>query len=196
MGGIVKARNSDYTAAFPLTGKIQNVFKNTDDKLLENQVLKNLHTALGCGFGSDFNEKKLRYGRVVFVCDSDEDGYSIMCLLMAFMYKYYPQLIKAGRVYWGQTPLFKVVSKNKVYYAYTDAELKTLPSGDITRAKGIGELEPEDFRDTLFSKEGRYIPFTMEQAEEAANYFSLLLGEDVDARREYISANADFDAFD
>lgn len=196
LGGIVKSRNSDYTAAFPLTGKIQNVFKNSEEKLLENTVLKNLHTALGCGFGSDFNLKKLRYGRIVFVCDSDEDGYSIMCLLMAFMFKYYPQLIKMGKVFWGQTPLFKVVSKNKIYYAYTDSELKTLPKGDITRAKGIGELEPEDFRDTLFSSEGRYVPFTMEEAEAAVKFFDILLGEDVEARREYISKNADFDAFD
>lgn len=196
LGGIVKSRNSDYTAAIPLTGKIQNVFKNSDEKLLENQVLKNLHTALGCGFGADFNLKKLRYGRVVFVCDSDEDGYSIMCLLMAFMYKYYPQLIKMGKVFWGQTPLFKVVSGSKTFYAYTDAELAKLPKGDITRAKGIGELEPEDFKATLFSTEGRYIPFTMEDSAAAAEYFDLLLGENIENRKVYISEHADFDAFD
>ena len=196
LGGIVKSRNSDYTAAIPLTGKIQNVFKNSEDKLLENQVLKNLHTALGCGFGKDFNLKKLRYGRVVFVCDSDEDGYSIMCLLMAFMYKYYPQLIEMGKVFWGQTPLFKILTKTKTYYAYTDSELATLPKGDITRAKGIGELEPEDFKATLFSSEGRYIPFTMNDAAAASEYFDLLLGENVENRRAYISENADFDAFD
>ena len=108
---------------------------DTDDKLLENQVLKNLHTALGCGFGDNFNLKKLRYGRIVFVCDSDEDGFSIMCLLMAFMYKYYPQLIKMGKVYWGMTPLFKVLSKNKVYYAYTEQELKSLPKGISQRVR-------------------------------------------------------------
>lgn len=196
LGGIVKSRNSDYTAAIPLTGKIQNVFKNSEDKLLENQVLKNLHTALGCGFGKDFNLKKLRYGRIVFVCDSDEDGYSIMCLLMAFMYKYYPQLIEMGKVFWGQTPLFKVLTKTKTYYAYTDSELTSLPKGDITRAKGIGELEPEDFKATLFSSEGRYIPFTMNDAAAASEYFDLLLGENVENRRTYITENADFDAFD
>lgn len=196
LGGIVKSRNSDYTAAIPLTGKIQNVFKNSEDKLLENQVLKNLHTAIGCGFGKDFDIKKLRYGRIVFVCDSDEDGYSIMCLLMAFMYKYYPQLITMGKVFWGQTPLFKVLTKTDVYYAYTDAELAKLPKGDITRAKGIGELEPEDFKATLFSEEGRYIPFTMNDVKAAAEYFDLLLGENIENRKIYIAEKADFDAFD
>lgn len=196
LGGIVKSRNSDYTAAIPLTGKIQNVFKNSEEKLLGNQVLKDLHTAIGSGFGSDFNIKKFRYGRVVFVCDADEDGYSIMCLLLAFMYKYYPELIRQGKVFWGQTPLFKVTTKNKIYYAYSDSELKKLPKGDITRAKGIGELEPEDFKATLFSEEGHYIPFTLEDAEGAAKYFDILLGENIVARKDYISANADFDAFD
>lgn len=196
LGGIVKSRNSDYTAAIPLTGKIQNVFKNSEDKLLENQVLKDLHTAIGSGFGDSFNIKKLRYGRIVFVCDADEDGYSIMCLLLAFMYKYYPELIRLGKVYWGQTPLFKVVTKKEVYYAYSETELKELPKGDITRAKGIGELEPEDFKATLFSEKGRYTPFTLEDGEKAAEYFDILLGENITARKKYISENADFDAFD
>jgi DNA gyrase subunit B len=197
LGSIIKSRNSDYTAAFPLTGKILNVLKSTEDEQISNEVLKNLHTAIGAGFGCNFNMKKMRYGRIVFVCDADEDGYSIMCLLLAFMYKYYPELLRQKKVYWGQTPLFKVTTKqDKVYYAYTEKELESLPDGDILRAKGIGELEPEDFKNTLFSKEGRYIPFSFEDAEKANYYFDVLLGENIKERKEYISKNADFDAFD
>lgn len=196
LGSIVKSRDSKFTAAFPLTGKIQNVLKNTLEKQLANEVLKNLHTALGCGYGDNFNIKKLRYGRIVIVCDADEDGYSIMCLLLAFFFKYYPELIKLGKVCWGQTPLFKIEAKNKIYYAYTDAEVKILPKGEITRAKGLGELMPNDFKETLFSENGRYIPFTMQDAAGAAEMFEVLLGEDVGPRREYLSIHADFDAFD
>lgn len=197
LGGIVKSRNSDYTAAFPLTGKILNVLKSTEDEQFSNEVLKNLHTAIGAGFNHNFNMKKMRYGRIVFVCDADEDGYSIMCLLLAFMYKYYPELLRQKKIFWGQTPLFKVTTKqNKIYYAYTEKELESLPDGDILRAKGIGELEPEDFKNTLFSEKGRYIPFSFEDAEKANYYFDVLLGENIEERKKYISKNADFDALD
>lgn len=196
LGGIVKSRNSDYTAAFPLTGKILNVLKSSDEKRTQNEVLKNIHTALGCGYGADFNIKKLRYGRIVIVADADEDGYSIMCLLLTFFYYYYPQLIKEGRIFWGQTPLFVVKENNKIHYAYSEKELATLPKGDITRAKGLGELEPEDFRATLFSKDGRYIKFLMSDATAAVEYFDILMGDDIERRKDYIRENADFDAFD
>lgn len=196
LGSIIKSRNSDYTAAIPLTGKILNVLKSTDDKQCGNEVLKNIHTALGCGYGENFNIKKLRYGRIVFVADMDEDGFSIMCLLLSLFYRYYPQVITAGKVFWGQTPLFKVISGKKTYYAYNERELAKLPKGDITRAKGIGELEAEDFRATLFSENGHYIKFLMNDVENAVKYFDILMGDNIQERKKYISENADFDAFD
>lgn len=196
LGSIIKSRNSDYTAAIPLTGKILNALKSTNDKQCENEVLKNIHTALGCGYGENFNIKKLRYGKIVFVADMDEDGFSIMCLLLSLFYRYYPQVITAGKIFWGQTPLFKVVSSNKTYYAYNERELSKLPKGDIIRAKGIGELDPEDFRATLFSKNGRYIKFLMNDVENAVKYFDILMGNNIQERKKYIIENADFDAFD
>lgn len=196
LGGIIKARDSKYTAAFPLTGKILNVLKSTDEKGFNNEVLKNIHTALGCGYGENFNIKKLRYGRIVLVADMDEDGYSIMCLLLTFFYHYYPQLLIQGKIYWGMTPLFKVTSGKNNYYAYNEIELSKLPKGDITRAKGIGELEPEDFKNTLFSENGRYIKFTMNDVTNAVKYFDILMGENIEERKIYISENADFDALD
>lgn len=196
LGAIVKARNSDYIAAIPLRGKIINVLKNSQEKMKESDVLRSLHNVLGCGYGEKFNMKKLRYGSIVLVADVDQDGFSIMCLLLCFFYKFYPELLEAGKIYWGKTPLFKVESGKKFYYAYDELELANLPKGDITRAKGIGELEPIDFQNTLFSKDGEYIQFTIEDAEKASYFFDVLMGENIEARRVYIAENADFDAFD
>lgn len=192
-GAIVKARNSDTTACFDLRGKLINALKNDDEKLAKNEEVKQLHIAFGCGVGNKFNINRLRYGKIVLVADMDKDGFSINCLILAFLYKFYPQLIAAGKVYWGATPLFKVETKNKTYYAYNEEELKKLPKGDITRLKGLGESKPQDFRDTICSDNPRLIQFTMKDAEAANKYFNILLGEDIKARKEYIFENANFE---
>ena len=126
----------------------------------------------------------------------DVDGFSINCLILTFLYKFYPQLIQAGKVYWGATPLFKVESKGKCYYAYNEEELKSLPKGDISRLKGLGESTPQDFRATICSKEPRLIQFTMNDAEAAEKYFDILLGENIKERRNYIFENANFEDLD
>ena len=120
-------------------------------------------------------------------------GYDIVCLVLTFLYHYYPELIKAGKVYWGVTPLFKVESKGKKYFAYNEKELKTLPKGDVTRLKGLGESQPEDFRATIFSSDARMVQIKMNDAAQAKYYFDILLGEDIKSRKEYIFEHADFD---
>ena len=192
-GALVKARNSDTTACFDLRGKLINTLKNDDEKIANNEEIRQLHIALGCGVGNKFNINKLRYGKIVIMADMDFDGYDIACLVLTFFYTMYPQLLQAGKVYWGVTPLFKVDVKGKHYYAYTEEELKTLPKGDITRLKGLGESQPSDFRETIFSENAKMIQMTMENGAEAAKYFDMLLGTNIEERRKYIFANANFE---
>jgi len=195
-GAIVKARNAETTACFDLRGKLINALKNDEEKLAKNEEVKQLHIALGCGYGERFNIKKLRYGKIVLVADMDKDGFAINCLILTFLYYFYPQLIEAGKVYWGATPLYKVETSNKNYYAYNEKELKDLPKGDLTRLKGLGESTPQDFRDTICSETPRLIQFTMNDAAAAAKYFDILLGENIEERKKYIFENANFENLD
>lgn len=192
-GALVKSRDSNTTACFELRGKLINVLKNTEDRSALNDEIKMLHVALGCGVGDKFNIKKLRYGKVVIMADMDKDGYSIVCLVLSFFYHYYPQLLEAGKVWWGVTPLFKVEKGKDVYFAYSDEELKALPSGNVSRLKGLGESQPEDFRKTIFSKDAKMVKITMKDAEEAWKYFDILLGENIEARKDYIFSHVDFE---
>lgn len=194
LGSIVNARDGVTTACFPLRGKIINVLKNNEEDIFNNQEVKELQIALGCGIGDKFNMKKLRYGRVCIAADMDMDGYSIVCLVLTFFYKYYPELIRQGKVYWARTPLFSVTSGGKTYYAYSEEELAKLPKGKVSRNKGLGELSAKEMKATLFSCEDSYVQFTMEDAAAASYYFNLLLGENVKGRREYIFENIDFEA--
>lgn len=195
-GAIVKARNSDTTAIFDLRGKLINAIKNDEGKLFKNEEVKQLHIALGCGIKENFNIKKLRYGKIVLVADMDKDGFAINCLILTFLYYFYPELIRAGKVYWGVTPLFKVESKGKRYYAYNEEELKLLPHGDITRLKGLGESMPIDFKETICSKTPRLVRFTMKDVEKARYYFDILLGDNIEGRKQYIFENANFENLD
>lgn len=192
-GALVKARSSENTACFELRGKLINTLKNDPERVNNNDEIRQLHVALGCGVGSKFNIKKLRYGRIVICADMDLDGYSIVCLVLTFFYTHYPELLKQGKVYWGVTPLFKVETKGKTYYAYNEEELKALPKGTITRFKGLGESIPKDFRDTIFSKDARMVKFTIEDAEAAKHYFDVLLGNNIEERKEYVFSHVDFE---
>lgn len=193
LGSIVNARDGVTTACFPLRGKIINVLKNNEEDIFNNEEVKELQIALGCGIGDKFNMKKLRYGRVCIAADMDMDGYSIVCLVLTFFYKYYPELIRQGKIYWARTPLFSVTSGGKTYYIYSEDELAKLPKGKVSRNKGLGELSAIEMKATLFSCEDSYVQFTMEDAAAAAYYFNLLLGENVKGRREYIFDNVNFE---
>lgn len=193
LGSIVNARDGVTTACFPLRGKIINVLKNNEEDIFNNQEVKELQIALGCGIGDKFNMKKLRYGRICIAADLDYDGYAIVCLVLTFFYKYYPELIRQGKIYWARTPLFSVETKGQTYYAYTEEELVKLPKGKVSRNKGLGEISAEEMKRTLFDNQDGYVQFTMEDATAAAYYFNLLLGENVKGRREYIFENIDFE---
>lgn len=195
-GALIKARNSNFTACFDLRGKLINSLKNSEEKIALNEEVKQLHIALGCGLGDKFNIKSLRYGRITIVADMDKDGYAIVCLVLSFFYHYYPQLISAGKIYWGVTPLFKVITKNKSYYAYNDEELKSLPKGELRRFKGIGEASAEDFAATIFADNSHRVKITMKDAEAADHYFDILLGENIEERKEYIFSHADFETLE
>ena len=191
-GALVKARNSDFTACFDLRGKIINALKNPEEKVGANEEVKQLHIALGCGIGNKFNINKLRYGKITLMADMDKDGYDIICLLLSFFYYYYPQLISAGKIYWGVTPLFRVDTRDRTYYAYSDEELAKLPKGEVQRFKGLGEADPDDFEATIFSKDSRRVKITMNDAESAFTYFDTLLGTNIQARKDYIFSHANF----
>lgn len=171
-----------------------NVLKEKDmDKILKNEEYKEIMIALGCGYGERFNIKKLRYGKIVIAADADVDGHSIACLLLSFFYKFYPELLRQGRIYRAETPLFHVQVGKKKYYAYSNEELLKLPKGEITRAKGLGELDAIDFKDTIFSESGRYTQFTLEDGAQAEYFFDMLMGDSIDLRKDYIFDNIEWE---
>ena len=192
-GAIVKARNSNTTAVFDLRGKMINALKNQEEKVASNEEVKQLHIAFGCGIGEKFNINKLRYGKIVLVADMDKDGFAINCLILTFIYRFYPELIRQGKVYWGVTPLFKVETRGNRYYAYNEEELSKLPKGDVVRLKGLGESTPIDFKETICSNNPRLVQFTMNDAVAADKYFDILLGDNITERKKYVFENVDFE---
>ena len=191
-GSVKRARNSDFVAVMPIRGKIINALKNPIDEVLANEEVKAINMAMGCGLLDKINTSKLRYGKIFYAADGDADGYSIVCLLLALFYRLWPDLIREGRVYWAQFPLYEVTVGNKVHFAYDAEELKKFPNGKVSRNKGLGEMDPDEFERAAFSDEARAIQFTMEDAEEANNIMDILLGKENEARTEYIFKNVDF----
>ena len=193
-GGIAKARDGDRIAVFPCRGKGLNVLKEKDlDCILKNEEYKEIMIALGCGYGDKMRINKLRYGKIVIATDADVDGHSIACLLLTFFYRFYPELLRQGKIYRANFPLYQVTKGKHSYYAYNDEELAKLPKGEIFRMKGLGEASAEIFKDTIFSDEGRYTQFTMEDGEQADYYFNMLMGNKLDERKEYIFENIDWE---
>jgi DNA gyrase subunit B len=191
-GTIINARDSDYVAVLGLRGKPLNVLKSTDEQIYKNQELQELMIALGF-MPDNFNLKKLRYGKIAICADADYDGFAITCLLLAFFYKMYPELLRQGKIYYAKTALYKIVTKkNEHFYAYSDEELSKLPKGEVTRFKGIGESSAEDFQKTILSENGHFIQMTMNDAENAAYYFNSLLGTDLQERKDIIADRIDF----
>ena len=197
-GGSAKTgRDRHYQAILPLRGKILNVEKTRLDKILLNQEIKNMITAFGCGIGEDFNADKLRYHRIVCMTDADVDGAHIRILMLTFFYRYMRPLIENGYVYIAMPPLYKV-TKNKVErYVYDDNELQSLldeigrdPKPEIQRYKGLGEMSSEQLWTTTMNPETRtMMRVSVEDAMAADEYISLLMGDQVEPRREFIEQN-------
>lgn len=198
-GGSAKlGRDPQYMAILPLWGKMLNVEKARLDKVYGNEKLVPVITALGTGIGEDFDITKLRYHKIVLMADADVDGAHITTLLLTFFFRYMPQLIEEGHIYLAQPPLFKVTKNKKSEYAYTDEQRDALIEQmggdcDVQRYKGLGEMDPEQLWETTMDPEFRTMKrITIDDAQIASENFSILMGEEVEPRRQFIEQNAKF----
>lgn len=193
-GSAKQGRNRHFQAVLPLRGKILNVERARLDKMLKNEEIRNLITALGTGIGDDFDITKARYHKIIIMTDADVDGSHIRTLLLTFFYRYMQPLIEAGYVYIAQPPLYQVRRGKSVRYAYSDEELaKLLEEGKavVQRYKGLGEMNPEQLWETTMDPERRtLLRVTLKDAVEADEIFSILMGEQVEPRRIFIETHA------
>ena len=194
-GSSKMARDKEFQAILPLKGKILNVEKANPAKALSSEEVINLITAVGTGVKENFNLEKLRYNKVILMCDADVDGQHITTLLLTFFFRYCPQLIENGNVYIAVSPLFRI-RKGKDTYVYSEEELKkTLEKlggkADVQRFKGLGEMNSEQLWDTTMNPKTRILKrVTIEDAVLADETFSMLMGDEVGPRREFIQKNA------
>ncbi len=197
-GGTAKSgRDRRFQAILPLRGKILNVEKARLVKVLENEEIKSMITAFGCGIGEDFDAEKLRYDKIICMTDADVDGSHIRILLLTFFYRYMRPLLERGHVYIAQPPLYKVSRGKQEYYAFSDTELADKlnqigrKGAEIQRYKGLGEMNEDQLWHTTMSPETRtMLQVSMEDAYEAEELFTVLMGEDPQLRRDFIVANA------
>jgi DNA gyrase subunit B len=197
-GSAKQGRDRHFQAILPLRGKILNTERARLDKILGNNEVRALISALGTGVGDNFDLEGLRYGRVIIMTDADVDGSHIRTLLLTFFFRYMPQLIDDGHLYIAQPPLYRMAYKNQVKYVYSDKEkdkaLKELGGGDkigIQRYKGLGEMNPVQLWETTMNPENRTLLLvTVEDAAESDRTFDMLMGDAVDPRRRFIQTHA------
>jgi len=197
-GGSAKmARSKEIQAILPLRGKILNVEKSNPVKSLSSEEIVNMITVIGTGVGEHFNINKLRYKKIVIMTDADVDGEHIKTLLLTFFFRYMPELIENGNVYVALPPLYRIRKGQKDHYTYSNEELKKLSeklgssSASVTRFKGLGEMSPQQLWETTMNPKTRKIKkIFIEDAVEADSTFSMLMGSDVQGRKEFIAENA------
>ena len=192
-GTAIGGRDRKTQAILPLWGKMLNVEKARIDKVFGNDKLQPIILALGCSIGEEFNIERLRYGRIVIMADADVDGSHICTLLLTFFYRYMRELIEKGHVYIAMPPLYKVVKNKKTYYVYDESGYKKLieeigrDGASAQRYKGLGEMNSDQLWETTLDPENRYMKkVTIEDATIADQMFSILMGEEVEPRREFI----------
>ena len=202
-GGSAKTARSRATQAIlPLRGKILNVEKARLDKIYGNAEIKAMITAFGTGIHEDFDISKLRYDKIIIMTDADVDGAHIATLMLTFLYRFMPDLIKEGHVYLAQPPLYKLEKNKKTWYAYSDDELSKIldevgrdQNNKIQRYKGLGEMDAEQLWDTTMDPEKRIllkVAMNEEAESEIDLTFTTLMGDKVEPRRDFIEANAKF----
>ena len=195
-GGSAKmGRDSSIQAILPLWGKMLNVEKARLDKVYGNEKLMPVVTALGCGLGDEFDISKLRYHKVFIMADADVDGSHICTLMLTFFFRFMRPLIEGGYVYIAQPPLFKLQKGQNVKYAYNEAEMAKIsaemPGAKVSRYQGLGEMNPEQLWETTMNPDNRVIvKITIEDAEKADEAFTILMGDKVEPRRQFIEKNA------
>ena len=215
-GSAKQGRDRKFQAILPLKGKILNVEKAKINKILENNEIKAIISAIGAGIGAEFEHEKARYGKVILMTDADVDGSHIRTLLLTFLYRYMNNLITAGKVYIAQPPLYKIKKGKEEFYAFDDKERKEIlkrlkvngkniekvsdaDEGDgvkgvnISRYKGLGEMNPAQLWETTMNPETRTVlQVTIESAAAADKIFETLMGDDVEPRRDFIERNAKY----
>ncbi|MBN8194563.1 DNA topoisomerase (ATP-hydrolyzing) subunit B [Bacillus sp. NTK074B] len=197
-GSAKQGRDRHFQAILPLRGKIINVEKARLDKILSNNEVRAIITALGTGIGEDFDLSKARYHKIVIMTDADVDGAHIRTLLLTFFYRYMRNIIEAGYIYIAQPPLYKIQQGKKIEYAYNDkeldrilAEISPTPKPGIQRYKGLGEMNPEQLWETTMDPESRtLLQVNLQDAIEADETFEILMGDKVEPRRNFIEENA------
>jgi DNA gyrase subunit B len=196
-GSAKQGRNREFQAILPLRGKILNVEKARLAKILSSDEIVHLITALGTGIGDEFDIAKIRYKKVIIMCDADVDGQHITCLLLTFFYRYMKQVIEQGYLHIAQPPLYKVKKGNHIYYVYNDEKLKSLLQSlgnddiNIQRYKGLGEMNPSQLWETTMNPAHRTIlQVTIEDAIKADEIFTILMGDQVEPRKNFIQEHA------
>ncbi len=201
-GSAKQGRDRRFQAILPLRGKPLNVEKKRIDQVLQNEEFRSMITALGTGLGEDFDISSLRYDKIIILSDADQDGAHIRAILLTFFYRYMKPLILDGHVYIGLSPLYKVQKGEKRIYCYDDDELKvaTRSAGkgySIQRYKGLGEMNPEQLWETTMNPDGRtLVRVTIEDAADVEHLVTVLMGDKVQSRKEYIFENANFNKQD
>lgn len=200
-GSAKQGRDRRFQAILPLRGKPLNVEKRRIEQVLENDECRSIITALGTGIGEDFELKNLKYHKIIILSDADQDGAHIRALLLTFFYRYTKELITGGHVYMGMPPLYKVQKGNNATYAYDDEELARITKGmkgyTLQRYKGLGEMNPEQLWETTLNPENRsLVRVTIEDAAYVEHLVTLLMGDKVAPRKEYITEHANFNRVD
>jgi DNA gyrase subunit B len=196
-----QGRDRHFQAILPLRGKILNVERVGLDVILKNNEVKNIITALGAGIDENLNLAKLRYGRIVIMCDADVDGAHIRTLLLTFFYRHMQQLIEGGHLYIAQPPLYHVKSGKQIHFVYGEEERDTLieeykashngKEPEVGRYKGLGEMNPETLWETTMDPERRtMLKVSIEEAVEADKVFTMLMGDEVAPRKRFIESHA------
>ena len=197
-GSAKQGRNSKYQAILPLRGKILNVEKARLHQILDNNEIRSMITAFGCGIDDDFDISKLRYHKIVIMTDADVDGSHIRILLLTFFYRFFKEVLEGGYVYVAQPPLYRVAKGNTIRYAYSDEELENIKAEigekvSLQRYKGLGEMDPDQLWETTMNPETRILKqVNVDNAIEADKIFSMLMGDEVEPRKRYIVENAHF----
>jgi DNA gyrase subunit B len=196
-GSAKQGRDRNFQAILPLRGKILNVEKARLDKALSNQEIRTIIQALGCGIGDDFDISRLRYHRILLMSDADVDGAHIRTLLLTLFYRFMPQLVEKGHVFLAQPPLYRIQAGKDVHYCYNDRQLKEITAKyegkkySVQRYKGLGEMNPEQLWETTLDPASRVVKrIEIDDPVSVDEYFSILMGDKVEPRREFIEAHA------